>query len=103
VIDHMNRRYVEQNLVPESEDRLEDGTLTQKRRIENGRVKKEITWIHASGERERFTEDVRLYAPEALQSLLQECGLTPLHTWGSFAGGPLTPSSDRMIITARKE
>jgi SAM-dependent methyltransferase len=103
VVDHMNRPWIQQTLVPHSEERIGDGTLVQDRWLAGNRVEKEITWVGDDGSSHRLHESVRVYGAVELRDLLREQGLVVTHAWGTFSGAPLTESSPRMIVTARKE
>jgi len=102
VIDHMNKPYLERNLVPRSEEVFLQGKLLQERRISKGRVEKEITLIQRGREPLHIHESVRIYEKVELECLLKSFGLKSLWWWGEFDGRPLTPDSPRMIVVAKK-
>lgn len=102
VIDHINSAAIEQNLVPEDTRSSGSYRITQRRRVDNRRVRKEIVVEWDTGNRVRLTEDVRLYAPEEMHKLLTASGLTDVRFYGSFDGAELTPQAARMIVRAAR-
>ena len=102
-MDHMNRAWVEDSLVPHTEGEVAGGVLVQDRRIVNDRVIKDITWTAPKATPRRFVESVRMYWPEELVEILDRHGLTVEARWGSFNGAELCRNSRRMILVARKE
>jgi SAM-dependent methyltransferase len=97
LLDFMNAAAIMAHLVPESEEEREGTVFKIKRRIENGRVLKEV-----ETDTMRYTESVRLYLHVDLVELLREAGLNPIATYGDFDGRDYTTDSARCIMIARK-
>ena len=102
VVDHINRKALEKNLVPESSEQRKGLFIGQKRRIEKDRAIKETEETDAQGRVSRFGESVRLYTPSDLAGLCARHGLVCDRIIGSFEGEPFTDRSPRMIVVARK-
>ncbi len=103
VLDLINPVYLKKNLVPSSSRTVEDLTLLEERRIENGRVIKQIT-ITAPDESIRFEESVRLYEQEAIQEMLETVGFSIKSVLGDYEGTAFDKeNSPRMMIIARKK
>jgi len=102
VLDHIHRPHLAAHLVPESVDRRRDATVTQRRRIENGRVIKDVHVSFAHGGETAYTESVRLFDPDEFRALLAGAGLHRIELWGDFGGTALTPAADRMIGVGRR-
>ncbi len=102
VIDHINRARVEQTLVPEDEIEGELFHIRQRRAIVGNRVRKEIHVTWADGRTTDLLEDVRLYYPEEMLSLIEDVSLTDGRLIGSYSGEPFTSFAQRMIVTASK-
>lgn len=73
------------------------------RRLSGSRVEKEITSIGEDGQAHRFHESVRIYSADELIGLMRRHGLIEARAWGTLSGDPLTESSRRMLLAARKE
>lgn len=106
VLDVMNPARIRATLVPESLTERGRYELHERRRLtEDGRrVVKDVTLRRrdADGER-RWREDVRLYEPDELATLLAGAGLRVERTLGDFDGAPFTAESPRQIGWARRE
>jgi SAM-dependent methyltransferase len=104
IIDFLNPRYVEENLVPHSV--REDGgvRIDEKRSIEDGFVRKRIT-LSESGQPEReYLEQVKLYGLEDFRRLSEGTGLQIEQVYGHYDASPYQPSSSlRMIMVGTKE
>jgi hypothetical protein len=48
-------------------------------------------------------EQVRLYTPDELESLLGAVGLIPTHRFGDYTGGRFVASSKRLLILGRAQ
>ena len=102
VIDFFNRRYVEDNLIPESRDEIFDEKIIQKRSIEGDRVEKQII-IRKNGSEKHFHESVRLYCKEELFNALKFQGFKIKKIFGDSSGKSFDlESSPRIIIIAQK-
>ncbi|PCN43903.1 SAM-dependent methyltransferase [Brevibacillus laterosporus] len=105
VIDYLNPSYVKAHLVPESEREANGLLITERRRIEDGFVKKEIT-IHDVEAREPriYQEQVRLFELEQMMGMLEDAGFIQIQVFGDYAFKPYDKgSSPRMIFHAVKK
>jgi len=102
VIDHIHVPALRRTLIPQDTRRGPECRIDQRREIVGSRVRKTIDVHWDSGEQVRLCEDVRLYAPEEMARLLERTGLRRVSFHGSYAGGPLTDASARMIVVARR-
>ncbi|NTU97688.1 MAG: class I SAM-dependent methyltransferase [Chlorobiaceae bacterium] len=103
VLDLINPLYLEKNIVPESSRSAGDLALTEKRKIENGRITKTISITSADGSASVFTESVKLYSLGEIRSMLDSEGLPIVNVAGSYDGEPFREeSSPRMMIFSRK-
>jgi SAM-dependent methyltransferase len=103
VLDHLNPPALARNLLPESERRGPGCRILERREIRDRRVRKEIEVIWDTGRRERLIEDVRLYLPEEMATLLARAGLREARFLGSLRGEPLAAESERMVVLARRD
>ncbi|MGH7163160.1 MAG: class I SAM-dependent methyltransferase, partial [Planctomycetota bacterium] len=101
LLDFLNAVAVSARLVPESEEERAGKRFRIRRRIEDGRVRKEVT-VEEDGGKRRYVEDVRLYLHQELLELLRDAGLNPIAAYGDFLGGDYTTDSPRCILVARK-
>ena len=102
VIDFLNRTFVEDNLVPETNVEYRDRLIFQKRRIENDRVIKQIT-IRKNGTENVYHESVKMYSKEELSGLIRKAGFTIQSCFGDYSGNNFDlKTSPRIIIIARK-
>ena len=101
-LDLINTRRLHQKLVAESK-RSEDGLdIVERRRIENGRVIKDIDIISPDGVRQSFHESVRLFSPGEIDGMLRRAGFEPTYWFGDYHGTKFnSDSSDRMLILSR--
>lgn len=104
IIDFLNPSYVSQHLVPESERRDEEVTIQERRFIEDGFVKKEITLIdESSGERRHYEEIVRLYELADFHSMIEQAGLHMDRVYGGYDGSLYDEfTSSRMIMVGSR-
>lgn len=102
VLDHMNRASVEKELVAVDTRVVNGINVIQKRRIENDRIVKDITLEGGGGKQMQLTENVRLYKPEEMESMLRTAGMIEVEFFGGFQGGAFSENSRRMIAVARK-
>ncbi|CAH8769294.1 class I SAM-dependent methyltransferase [Paenibacillus dendritiformis] len=104
IVDFLNPSYVRQHLVPHSE-RVDGGTrIEERRRIENGFVKKAITLTDASGgEQREYEERVRLYELADFRNMMDEAGLVIDQVHGSYDGAAYDEEqSKRMIMVGHR-
>ncbi|MCY7485384.1 methyltransferase domain-containing protein [Paenibacillus alvei] len=104
IIDFLNPSYVSQHLVPESERRDEEVTIQERRFIEDGFVKKEITLTDEStGERRHYEEIVRLYELADFHSMIEQAGLHMDRVYGGYDGSLYDEfTSSRMIMVGSR-
>jgi len=100
-LDFLNAAAVQARLVPESTEERAGRTYEVRRRIEGGRVLKEVA-IQENGATLRYTESVRLYLHSDLVRLLREVGLRPMERYGDFDGRDYTTDAPRCIVVAQK-
>ena len=102
VFDYFNKKFLEKNLKPSSNLNLDDGEIIQKRRIEKGRVIKDII-IKKNGSEKRFNESVKIYSLDEIKSQLISAKFKIKDILGSFDGKEFHEDiSDRIIIIAQK-
>ncbi len=100
-LDFLNAITVATRLVPTSEDEREGRTYRIARRIEGGRVVKDVV-IEEEGLTMSYRESVRLYHHHDLVRLLNAAGLVPLAAYGDYDGRDFTTDAPRCILVARK-
>lgn len=102
IIDYLNPQYIADHLVPESERTDGSVLIRERRRIENGFVKKQIV-LSEGGEERTYEERVKLYDRERFDALLKEAGLAADRLYGGYDASPYEPeTSPRMIYVGRK-
>jgi len=104
IVDFLNPSYVREHLVPHSE-RLDGGMrIEERRRIENGFVKKEIALTDASGgEPRHYEERVRLYELADFRQMMEEAGLVIDQVHGGYDGAAYDEGqSKRMIMVGHR-
>ncbi|HSL90635.1 MAG TPA: class I SAM-dependent methyltransferase [Ignavibacteriaceae bacterium] len=102
VLDFFNRNFVEKNLNPESREKIKNGEVIQKRKIDGLRVNKKII-VTNSGHSKEYFESVRMFSEEELVNELIRIGFAIEKTFGDFHGNKFEQySSPRIIIIARK-
>ncbi|MBO8163261.1 MAG: class I SAM-dependent methyltransferase [Brevibacillus sp.] len=105
VIDYLNPAYIEAHLIPESE-RETNGLLIRERRwIESGFVKKEITIVDAEQPNPRqYLEQVRLYHSDEMEQMLRAAGFGGIKLFGDYEYNAYDrETSPRMIFYAVRE
>ncbi|MGF7030168.1 SAM-dependent methyltransferase [Paenibacillus mucilaginosus] len=104
IIDYLNPSYVEEHLVPASAREEEDIRIEEKRRIEDGFVKKTIVLRDLQGGEEReYREQVRLIPQERFLAMLQEACLEVDAVYGGYDAEPYREAgSKRMIFVGRR-
>lgn len=105
IIDFLNPAYVKDYLVPLSERTEEGLRITEKRRIEDGFVRKTIEIREADGGEPRtYEEQVRLYDNKTFLGMLERAGLRVERQYGGYDASAYEPAgSKRMIFVGRKE
>lgn len=104
LIDFLNPAYVAARLVPHSERKDGGVRIDEKRRIEDGYVKKEITLTDEDGGTPRcYQERVKLYSLDRFREMIAEAGLTLEAVHGSYDEEAYSEAdSPRMIMTGRR-
>ncbi|MEO8666407.1 MAG: class I SAM-dependent methyltransferase [Ignavibacteria bacterium] len=102
VFDFINKGYIEKNIVPYSRSRQGEITLIQKRMIEKGFIKKNIT-IRKNKEVFNFTESLRLYGLSEFKKVFKSYNFRIQNLYGDYFGNKFNESkSQRLIIIAKK-
>lgn len=102
VFDFLNKNYIEKNLVPYSRTNHKGIMMIQKRRIENGFVKKEIR-IKKNKEVLNFTESLKLYSINEFKKVFNSYDLRVHNLFGDYFGNKFNENkSQRLIIIAKK-
>ena len=102
VFDFINRKYLEKNIVPYSKSRKGIYTIIQKRRIENGFVKKDIQ-IKKGNKISEFNEILKLYSMIEFKKVFESYNLKIQNLYGDYFGNKFSESkSQRLIIIAKK-
>ncbi len=98
VFDYFNTNYLVKNLVLESNSKIDDIAINEKRRIEKERVEKTII-LKTNEMQINFKESVKLYSPEFLINRFQEIGYKVCGIYGSYNGADFDINlSDRIIL-----
>ena len=100
-LDFMNATAVRATLKPEGTIERDGKTFHLRRRIEDGRVLKEVRFEDDAGAKS-YTESVRLYLHQDLVRLLGAAGFDILAAYGDFDGSDFTTDSPRCILVSRK-
>jgi SAM-dependent methyltransferase len=96
VIDFLNAAVVRERLVPRETQQLDGARVTVRRSVSaDGRFV--CKTIEAAGGR-RFSERVRLFAPEEIAAMLGTAGVAVRHRFGDYDASRLTPASPRTIL-----
>ena len=102
VLDFLNKNYVIKTLVPESEKRIGNKIISEKRKIENGRVVKKII-INEENKKAEFFESVKLYSSEEILEKFFQIGFKIKSIFGNYAGDDfLEDDSERLIVIFQK-
>lgn len=104
LMDYLNRDRVVAGLVPDDERRTGEWHVRNQRRItpDGRRVEKTTTVTDGRGRTRRFLESVRMYSEPEMRRMLHDAGFAEARAYGSFAGEPFGPESERLILLARK-
>jgi SAM-dependent methyltransferase len=102
LLDFLNAVAVERHLVPESSEERDGRTYKIARRIEGGRVVKDVR-IEEEGLTMNYRESVQLYLHNDLVTLLRNAGFTPVAAYGGFDGRDYTTDAPRCIFVARRD
>jgi SAM-dependent methyltransferase len=100
-IDFLNAAAVRSRLVAHETVTLDGQPVAVERSVSrDGRYVRKV--IQAPGGR-RFTERVRLFAPEEIARMLADAGVAVRHRLGDYAGSPLKSDSPRTILIGQAE
>ncbi len=102
VQDFLNPSFVRQGLVPKDVRQVRDTEITQRRWIEDGRIRKEITFSR-DGDSHSFFESVALLELSDFERLYAAAGLTLFDVRGDYLGSVHEEASPRMILFSRKK
>lgn len=104
IIDFLNPSYVIAHLVPHSTREDEGNLIDEKRRIEDGYVKKDIILTSkADGTPRQYHERVKLYSLDRFRNLIAEAGLELEAVHGSYMEDEYNPdTSSRMIFVGTR-
>ncbi len=103
VLDLINPRHLERNLVPVSRRTIDNLRVVEERTLEGNRITKKISITPDEGEPLRFTESVRLFTRETISAMLAEAGFSIESVAGDYDGGGFEDEhSPRMMFFARK-
>jgi len=101
MLDYLNAMLVRTTIVPESEEDRDGAHYSIRRRIEDGRVVKDVT-VTRDDETFAYTESVRLYIHNELIEMLAAAGLDAMAAYGDFDERDYTTDSPRCIVVAKK-
>ena len=100
VLDYLNKKFVENNLVPHSVEEIDGGEIIQERKIEDKRVIKTIK-IRKNGSDSEYYESVRMYDIAELEEFFSETGFNILNIFGDSDGNSFDlENSPRIIFIA---
>ncbi|MBS1765935.1 MAG: class I SAM-dependent methyltransferase [Acidobacteria bacterium] len=103
LMDYLNAAELRRNLVPEDTIERNGIRVTSHRRLEGGRVVKDMELVKlASGERRAAHESVRVYEPEELLTLATRAGLRLRKALGHYDGSAFDKRSPRWIALFEK-
>lgn len=102
VLDYLNKTFLENNLIKNSEKIIGGKEIIENRSINNGRVLKRIT-IRKNGHKEEFLESVKLYSQEDLSEKFSKIGFKAVKVFGDYEGNSFnSEKSERCIIIFQK-
>jgi SAM-dependent methyltransferase len=102
ILDYMNKNFVLENLIPESNKVINNKYIVEKRRIENNRVIKEIKIIDGDVQKQ-FTESVKLYNDNEIITQLKRIGFNVAKIVGDYEGNIFdNKNSQRLIIFCKR-
>jgi SAM-dependent methyltransferase len=104
VLDLINPSHLEKTVVPESSRTTGNLAVTEKRKLEGGRITKTISITSADGSTADFTESVKLFSLDEILRMLRSEGFAVEKITGNYNGEPFAEeSSPRMMIFCRKQ
>lgn len=105
-IDFMNSAFLQENLKPETERKLDSGLEVKDRRWIGGdpvRVNKRTHLRYPDGREDVLEESVRLFSPADLRSALAASGVVVEAEFGGYSGEPFGAESPRVILIGRRQ
>lgn len=100
LLDFMNARHVERNLVPYSERKDGAVLIQESRSIENGFVYKRIVLSEPGKPDRNYLERVRLYRLDDFKRLLEGTGLAIDQVHGDYESGAYSEEDSKRLILA---
>lgn len=98
VLDYINSTYIRNNLVSESVNILDGKLISEKRKIIDDFVVKDIE-IKYHGITKTFNESVKLYSFDKLTKMFEDIGFKIFKVFGNYKGETFSESeSERLII-----
>ena len=102
VLDYLNKDFLENNLIGNSEKKIEDKNIFESRQIRNNRVEKKIKIVKDNNSSE-YLESVKVYSYEQLIEKFNEIGFREIKTFGDYEGNQYqNKTSERCIIFFQK-
>ncbi|MDA8896032.1 methyltransferase domain-containing protein [Bacteroidia bacterium] len=102
VQDYLNAPPIKSSLPLKNLIKKAKNTYRIEKFTENGSIKKQITFLK-DGEDQVYTEQVKIYSPEALKSLHEEAGFEVQEVLGEYSLAPFDANiSKRIIIISKK-
>ena len=102
VLDYLNKDYLENNLVGNTEKNIEDKKIFESREIRNNRVEKKITIVNENDSSE-YLESVKLYSYSQLVDKFNSIGFKEIKVFGDYEGNEYqSKTSERCIIIFQK-
>lgn len=102
VLDYLNKEFLENNLVGNTEKKIEDKNIFESRQIRNNRVEKKIKIVKDNNSSE-YLESVKLYSYHQLIEKFNAIGFKEIKTFGDYEGNDYhSKTSERCIIIFQK-
>lgn len=102
LFDFLNKNYLVKNIIPYSKKKHGEVTVIQRRKIEDGFVRKNIE-IRNGIEKMSFTEVLKLYSPREFKKAFDSYDLKIIKQFGDYFGNNFDENkSQRLIILAKK-
>jgi SAM-dependent methyltransferase len=103
LIDYLNAAELRRTLVPEDTLERNGIRVASRRRIQDGRVIKEMDLLRLdTGETRQARESVHIYEPEGIEAMAARAGLRLRAAMGGYGGSAFEPSSPRWIAVFEK-
>lgn len=104
LMDLMNKPFIINQLIPESQKKINQYTIKEIRSIspDGLRVEKEVKVYEDKKLINDYKESVRLYNKDELRSIFKIAGFKPLELYGNISNDPLREDSHRLILIGQK-